>query len=65
MLKILSNCQILLFRPGGPQSAFLGEVESEKRAMIAADLTTRIAEDLLAAGTLSYGQLHLYGSFYL
>ncbi|KAJ5988015.1 hypothetical protein N7481_003225 [Penicillium waksmanii] len=53
------NCQILLFRPGGPQSAFLGEVESEKRAMIAADLTTRIAEDLLAAGTLSYGQLHL------
>lgn len=34
----------------------------EKRAMLAADLTTRIAEDLLSAGTLSFGQLHLYGT---
>jgi hypothetical protein len=29
-------------------------------ARMAADSTTRIAEDLLASRTMSYGQLHLY-----
>ena len=38
----------------------MGELERNKKAIMAADLTTRIAEDLLAVGTLSYGQLHLY-----
>ena len=27
---------------------------------MAADSITRIAEDLLAAGTIKYGQIHLY-----
>ncbi|RHZ62630.1 hypothetical protein CDV55_106004 [Aspergillus turcosus] len=58
------HCQILLYRPSGARSAFLSEAQEEKRAMVAADLTTRIAEDLLSAGTLSFGQLHLVPSIF-
>lgn len=63
----LSNCQILFARP---RAVDLFSLEDEKRdtvAKTAADMTTRIAEDLLSAGTLAFGQLHLYAttSFFL
>ncbi|KID81482.1 cutinase transcription factor 1 alpha [Metarhizium guizhouense ARSEF 977] len=52
------NTNILLYRP----MRVVPEVYEEewyRQAMQSADLTTRIAEDLLAAGNLRQGQLHL------
>ncbi|PVH75076.1 hypothetical protein DL98DRAFT_14852 [Cadophora sp. DSE1049] len=54
-----NNCQILFHRPRciNVESAAARKRDSFARA--AADATTRIAEDLLSAGTLRHGQLHL------
>ncbi|KAL1989084.1 hypothetical protein VTN96DRAFT_5847 [Rasamsonia emersonii] len=54
-----NNCQILLFRPKSVELVSRVEIERDTMSRMAADSTTRIAEDLLAAGTLTYGQLHL------
>ena len=53
-------CQILLFRPKAIENLSPAEAERDTRARMAADSITRIAEDLLAAGTIKYGQIHLY-----
>lgn len=54
-----SNCQILLYRPKSIETQSPAELEGDAIARFAADSTTRIAEDLLASGTLNLGQLHL------
>lgn len=53
-------CQILLVRPKAIENLSPAEAERDVRARMAADSITRIAEDLLAAGTIKYGQIHLY-----
>lgn len=52
-------CQILLFRPKAIENLSPAEAERDTWARSAADSITRIAEDLLAAGTIKYGQIHL------
>lgn len=41
-------------------SSSSGDDRQDARTRIAADSITRIAEDLLASGTLHYAQLHMY-----
>ncbi|KAL4947585.1 fungal-specific transcription factor domain-containing protein [Aspergillus filifer] len=53
------HCQILLFRLRESGSVSERAASFHRRARAAADSTTRIVEDLLAAGTLGSGQLHL------
>ncbi|XHF98609.1 hypothetical protein AWENTII_002157 [Aspergillus wentii] len=52
-------CQILLFRPKVIQNLSSAEAERDVRARKAADLITRIAEDLLAGDLIRFGQIHL------
>ncbi|KAL2818511.1 fungal-specific transcription factor domain-containing protein [Aspergillus cavernicola] len=53
------NYHILLFRPKAIDNLSPTEAERDVRARIAADSITRIAEDLLATGTIKLGQIHL------
>ena len=53
-------CQVLLFRPKAIENLSSTEAERDTRARMAADSITRIAEDLLAAGMIKCGQIHLY-----
>ena len=55
-----SNSQILLFRPRCVEITSVEDSERDMMARAAADAATRIAEDLLTAGTVRFGQLHLY-----
>lgn len=54
------NYHILLFRPKAIENLSTAEAERDIRARMAADSITRMAEDLLAAGTLKFAQIHLY-----
>ncbi|PYI00841.1 hypothetical protein BO78DRAFT_30015 [Aspergillus sclerotiicarbonarius CBS 121057] len=53
------NYHILLFRPKAIENLASAEAERDIRARMAADSVTRIAEDLLAADTIKFGQIHL------
>ncbi|KAK7425990.1 hypothetical protein QQZ08_007572 [Neonectria magnoliae] len=53
------NYYILLFRPKVIENLSPEEAERDVRARMAADSITRMAEDMLAAGTIRYGQMHL------
>ncbi|KAL6363042.1 hypothetical protein LRP88_02443 [Fusarium phalaenopsidis] len=53
------NYYILLFRPKAIENLSPEEVERDVRARMAADSITRMAEDMLASGTIRYGQMHL------
>ncbi|KAJ3548174.1 hypothetical protein NM208_g1137 [Fusarium decemcellulare] len=53
------NALILLFRPKATDCQTFPETEREIQARKAADAITRTAEDLLAAETMHYAQLHL------
>jgi hypothetical protein len=59
LLTHASNCQILLFRPDCRGFETQKPASLNKKARVAADAITRLVEDLLAAGTLGFGQLHL------
>ncbi|KAF5012924.1 hypothetical protein FDECE_1035 [Fusarium decemcellulare] len=52
------NALILLFRPKAADCQTFPEAEREIQARKAADAITRTAEDLLAAETMHYAQLH-------
>lgn len=58
------NSKILLCRPLCLVLNSLHEAENDEQARRAADETARIAEDLLASGTLRKGQLHLVPAFF-
>ncbi|KAL6229262.1 hypothetical protein BDW75DRAFT_249973 [Aspergillus navahoensis] len=53
------NCHVLLFRPETIGGLSPAEAEMDVRARMAADSITRIAEDILAAGTIKYAQVLL------
>ncbi|RSL68707.1 hypothetical protein CEP54_002750 [Fusarium duplospermum] len=53
------NYYILLFRPKVIENLSPEEAERDVRARMAADSITRMAEDMLASGTIRYGQMHL------
>ncbi|EEU45285.1 uncharacterized protein NECHADRAFT_40529 [Fusarium vanettenii 77-13-4] len=53
------NYYILLFRPKVIENLSPEETERDVRARMAADSITRMAEDMLASGTIRYGQMHL------
>ncbi|BCR88967.1 fungal specific transcription factor domain-containing protein [Aspergillus chevalieri] len=53
------NYHILLFRPKAIENLSPAEVERDVRARTAADTITRMAEDLLSAGTIKSAQIHL------
>ncbi|RTE70314.1 hypothetical protein BHE90_015293 [Fusarium euwallaceae] len=53
------NTDIYLCRPDAVNVHSAVEAQSAWRAIYSADATTRIVEDLLAAGTLREGQLHV------
>ncbi|RJE26775.1 hypothetical protein PHISCL_00907 [Aspergillus sclerotialis] len=52
-------CHILLFRPKTIEVSSAAETERDVRARMAADSITRMAEDLLTAGTIKCVQIHL------
>ncbi|RAK71472.1 uncharacterized protein BO72DRAFT_473222 [Aspergillus fijiensis CBS 313.89] len=52
------NYYILLFRPKAINHLSSADVERDTRACTAADAITRIAEDLLAVGTIQFTQIH-------
>ncbi|ODM20362.1 hypothetical protein SI65_03415 [Aspergillus cristatus] len=53
------NYHILLFRPKAIENLSPAEIERDARARTAADTITRMAEDLLSAGTIKSAQIHL------
>ncbi|PIG80449.1 hypothetical protein AARAC_001684 [Aspergillus arachidicola] len=54
------NCLILLFRPKAIENLSPAEAECDVRGRMAADTITRLAEDLLGAGMIKAGLIHLY-----
>ncbi|KAL2844903.1 fungal-specific transcription factor domain-containing protein [Aspergillus pseudodeflectus] len=58
------NYHILLFRPKSIEIISSTEIERDARARTAADSLTRLAEDLLATGTIRSGQIHLVPAFF-
>ena len=54
------NCLILLFRPKAIENLSPAEAECDVRGRMAADTITRLAEDLLGAGMIKAGLVHLY-----
>jgi hypothetical protein len=55
-----SNASVLLHRPKSVVNMSPIDSQREAIAIVAADRTTRMVEDLLAAGTFRCAQLHLY-----
>ncbi|OGM44486.1 hypothetical protein ABOM_006730 [Aspergillus bombycis] len=53
------NCLILLFRPKAIENLSPAEAECDVRGRMAADTITRLAEDLLGAGMIKAGLIHL------
>ncbi|KAM0417253.1 hypothetical protein ACHAPT_012764 [Fusarium lateritium] len=53
------NYYILLFRPKAIEDPSPEESAKDVRARMAADSITRMAEDMLASGTIRYGHMHL------
>ncbi|GAB1193448.1 hypothetical protein APSETT444_002664 [Aspergillus pseudonomiae] len=53
------NCLILLFRPKAIENLSPAEAECDVRGRMAADTITRLAEDLLGAGMIKEGLVHL------
>ncbi|KAF4967712.1 hypothetical protein FSARC_4773 [Fusarium sarcochroum] len=53
------NYYILLFRPKATEDLSPSEAEGDVWARRAADCITRMAEDLLAVGTLRFSQMHI------
>ena len=53
------NCLILLFRPKAIENLSPAEAECDARGRMAADTITRLAEDLLGAGMIKEGLVHL------
>ncbi|QMW38837.1 hypothetical protein G4B11_002073 [Aspergillus flavus] len=53
------NCLILLFRPKAIENLSPSEAECDVRGRMAADTITRLAEDLLGAGMIKLGLIHL------
>lgn len=53
------NCMILLLRPNRIVLDSDEQTENDLKISVAADEITRIAEDLLAAGTVRQGQVHM------
>jgi hypothetical protein len=57
------NCKVLLFRPRSPHNLQDPTVINTRgeQASVAANIITRIAEDLLAAGMIQQVLIHMYG----
>ncbi|KAE8367078.1 fungal-specific transcription factor domain-containing protein [Aspergillus caelatus] len=53
------NCLILLFRPKAIENLSPAEAKCDVRGRMAADTITRLAEDLLGAGMIKAGLIHL------
>lgn len=60
ILIVFRNCLILLFRPKAIENLSPSEAECDVRGRMAADTITRLAEDLLGAGMIKLGLIHLY-----